>query len=160
MSVAPAPHGTRILAALGLVILSACGSGNPSRLAGSADTPSSAASQAPRTVHVAEQDFALAPDSTTLAGPATVAVNNAGPSNHELLAFRTDLAENALPLGPDGRVIEDGPGVTKVLDTETDLTPGTHRTLKAPLPPGRYVLICNLQNHYQLGMHVVITVTG
>ena len=28
------------------------------------------------------------------------------------------------------------------------------------LPPGRYVLICNLQNHYRLGRHVVVTVTG
>lgn len=109
---------------------------------------------------MAEHDFALAPDATAFAGPVTVTVNNAGPSSHELLAFRTDLPEDALPLGSDGRVIEDGPGVTKVLDTETDLSPGTHRTLKTRLTPGRYVLICNLQNHYKLGMHVVITVSG
>jgi uncharacterized cupredoxin-like copper-binding protein len=102
--------------------------------------------------------FTLATSTSTVAsGTVTFNITNQGPSTHELLAFRTDLPEDGLPLGPDGRINEDA--LPKLVDTETDLTPGTQRSLTASLTPGRYVLVCNLQNHYKRGMHIVVTVT-
>ena len=108
---------------------------------------------------IAEHDFALSPNSATLtSGSVTVRIANFGPSSHELLAFRTDLPETALPVGTDGRVNEDDPTITKVLDTDTDLPPATERTTTLKLARGRYVFICNLLNHYRLGMHYTITI--
>ncbi|MDQ6618064.1 MAG: hypothetical protein M3083_25790 [Actinomycetota bacterium] len=72
------------------------------------------------------------------------------------MAFRTDLPEDQLPLGPDGRINEDA--LPKVLDTGTDLPAGTQRPMTVSLTPGRYVLVCNLPGHYKLGMHVAIMV--
>ena len=86
----------------------------------------------------------------------TFNITNQGPSSHELLAFRTDLPDDQLPLGPDGRINEDA--LPKVLDTQTDLTPGIQRSLTVPLSPGRYVPVCNLPGHYKMGMHTVVTV--
>ncbi len=109
---------------------------------------------------IAEHDYTLTASAATVsAGRVTVRIANFGPHSHELLAFRTDLPEAALPVGADGRVNEDDPTITKVLDTNTDLTPATQRTLTLNLAPGRYVFICNLLNHYRLGMHYVINVT-
>ncbi len=107
---------------------------------------------------MAEHDYALALDTTTVAaGSVALNIRNSGPSAHELLAFRTDLPEDQLPLGSDGRINEDA--LPKVVDTDTDLPSGTTRQLSASLAPGRYVLVCNLQSHYRLGMHAVLTVT-
>jgi uncharacterized cupredoxin-like copper-binding protein len=109
-------------------------------------------------VNVTEHDYALALETTTVAaGSVALNIKNNGPSAHELLAFRTDLPEDQLPLGSDGRINEDA--LPKVVDTDTDLPSGTTRRLNAPLAPGRYVLACNLQNHYRLGMHTALTVT-
>jgi hypothetical protein len=108
-------------------------------------------------VAVAESNFAIALDITTVSpGNVAVVIDNTGTVPHELLGFRTDLAEDQLPLGPDGRINEDA--VPKVIDTDTDLPPGTHRTLSTTLSPGRYVFVCNLLNHYRLGMHTVLIV--
>ena len=138
-----------------VMLLSACSSAKHAQVEGFETSRS-----APSVLSVREHDFALSTDQRSLAvGAINVAVTNEGPSTHELLAFRTDLAVDGLPLGPDGRVQEDGPRMTKVLDTQTDLAPGTQRTLTTTLAPGRYVLICNLENHYRRGMRTVINIT-
>jgi uncharacterized cupredoxin-like copper-binding protein len=114
---------------------------------------------APGPLVVVEHDFSLAINTGTVpAGSVAFDITNQGPSSHELLAFRTDLPEDQLPLGPDGRINEDA--LPKVVDTDTDLPPGTQRNLSEALAPGRYVLVCNLLGHYKLGMHTVITVSG
>ena len=147
-----------------LLLLSACGTSAATKVAGSSVTrtsPPTTRTSAPGSIAVREHDFGVMADTVSLtSGTTNVVVTNDGPSTHELLAFRTDLPDGALPLGPDGRVNEDGPGLTKVLDTGTDLAPHTQRTLTATLAPGRYVFVCNLPGHYSLGMHTVVTVTS
>lgn len=109
------------------------------------------------TVDVTEHDFVLtSATGNVAAGKVVFDITNNGPSSHELLAFRTDLPEDQLPLGPDGRINEDA--LPKPLDTTTDLSAGTQRSLTVTLAPGRYVLVCNLLNHYKLGMHTVLVV--
>ena len=54
---------------------------------------------AERAVNVTEHDYALALETTTVAaGSVALNIRNNGPSAHELLAFRTDLPEDQLPL--------------------------------------------------------------
>lgn len=112
-------------------------------------------------IAVSERDYSIALDSASVAnGKLDLDQTNAGPSSHEVLVFRTDLAADALPLGADGRVDEDhGAGITKVFDSGSDTAAGKQRTLHTSLPPGRYVVICNINNHYTLGMHASLTVT-
>ena len=150
------------------ILLTACSSGSKTTVSsggGSTTTQPVSALAAPTSVPappgpllVVEHDFALATNTSTVAaGSVAFNISNQGPSSHELLAFRTDLPEDQLPLGPDGRINEDA--LPKVLDTDTDLAAGTQRHLSESLAPGRYVLVCNLPGHYKLGMHTVITVT-
>ncbi|MBV8949929.1 MAG: hypothetical protein JOZ99_03570 [Actinobacteria bacterium] len=127
--------------------------------------PASASSGSPavpaRAVTFAEQDFAINASTQTLrAGDVTVTIHNFGPSSHELLGFRTNLDDAALPLGPDRNIVEDDPSMTKVFDTETDLRPGTQRVVHLTLTPGHYVFACNLPGHFRLGMHVSVTVVS
>jgi uncharacterized cupredoxin-like copper-binding protein len=150
------------------IFLAACSSGAKTTVSSgggstttqpvSALAPPTSVPSSPGPLVVVEHDFALATNTSTVAaGSVAFSVTNQGPSSHELLAFRTDLPEDQLPLGPDGRINEDA--LPKVLDTNTDLPAGTQRQLSDSLAPGRYVLVCNLPGHYKLGMHTVITVT-
>src|SRR5437868_5786362 len=45
-------------------------------------------------------------------------ITNRGTTEHELIAFKTDLAPGALPRNPRGDVDEEGAGLTKVSDGE------------------------------------------
>ena len=50
-------------------------------------------------MNVTEHDYALALETTAVAaGSVALNIRNNGPSAHELLAFRTDLPEDQLPL--------------------------------------------------------------
>jgi uncharacterized cupredoxin-like copper-binding protein len=147
--------------AAGAVLLASCGGSSASRVAAAAPPLSStttATTAVPSTtIKVSEGDFHITADTAVVAaGNVAIAITNVGPSAHELLAFRTDLPADQLPLGPEGRINEDA--LPKALDTGTDLPPGTQRPMAVPLTPGRYVLVCNLPGHYKLGMHFVITV--
>jgi uncharacterized cupredoxin-like copper-binding protein len=137
---------------------SAAAASTTSTVAASALGSPTTATPGPGALVVTEHDFALATSATTVSsGNVALNITNQGPSSHELLAFRTDLPQDQLPLGADGRINEDA--LTKVVDTGTDLNAGTQRSLSAALTPGRYVLVCNLPGHYKLGMHSVLTVT-
>src|SRR5207253_9632711 len=89
---------------------------------------------------VAERDYSLTVDRPSLpGGRLDVDVANRGPSGHELLLFRTNLDDGALPLGADGRVDEDhGAGITKVVDSGSDVAAGKRRSLRATPAPGHY----------------------
>ena len=108
---------------------------------------------------VKEKDFSVSPSASTLnAGKITVKVENSSKQEHELVVFRTDLAESKLPLNANGdRVDEEGAGITH-LDPEAEgVAPGKSKTITIDLPAGRYVFICNLAGHYGQGMHAVVT---
>jgi uncharacterized cupredoxin-like copper-binding protein len=111
------------------------------------------------TVDVTEKDFAIAlgQDSAS-SGDLTFDITNDGPSVHEFVIFKTDLAPDALPTKDDGTVDEEGEGVTHIDEVE-DINPNTNASLDVSLDPGNYVFICNLPGHYQAGMHVAFTVS-
>lgn len=81
-------------------------------------------------------------------GRVTFVVRNAGKMPHEFLILRTNSPARALKLrgtraveiGRKGRIVAFRGGATKRL------------TLN--LPPGRYVLLCNLPGHYKAGQAI------
>jgi uncharacterized cupredoxin-like copper-binding protein len=87
-------------------------------------------------------------------------VKNGGPSPHEFVVFKTDLTEANLPTTKKAGAIivnETGPGLTHI-DEISGLNKGDSKDLTVNLMPGKYVVICNLPTHYQLGMHAAFTV--
>ncbi len=115
------------------------------------------------TVSTTEKDFAIALDpSSVAAGTVSFDIQNEGPSEHEFVVFKTDLAPDALPTTTDENdaviVDEEGEGL-EAIDEEEDIAPGSSATLDVDLDAGSYVAICNLPGHYQQGMHVAFTVT-
>ena len=112
-------------------------------------------------VAVTLDNFKIVMPTTLHPGRHTFALTNSGSVPHELLLFRTDLAANALPIGPDGNVIEDSPLMQKVVDSGNATNPGGSESAPTsqPLTPGHYVAVCNLPGHYRLGMRLNVTVS-
>ena len=127
---------------------------------GGGETPAETAEQpAAGSVAASEADFTITLDPTsTSAGEVSFAITNDGPSVHEFVVFKTDLAEDALPTADDGTVDESGKGVEHIDEVE-DIAPGADATLDVDLDAGSYVVICNLPGHYQQGMHAPLTVS-
>ena len=112
-------------------------------------------------VRVTVENFKIVMPRTLHPGRHTLALTNGGSVPHELLLFRTDLAGNALPTGPDGNVTEDSPLMQKVVDSGNAINPGASESVPTsePLTPGHYVAVCNLPGHYRLGMWLNVTVS-
>ena len=111
-----------------------------------------------KTVTASEKQFSITLDnSSVVAGTVTINAKNVGTIAHELVVFRTSLAEGSLPI-KDSAVDESGAGVTKV-DEIAEYDPGNTETKAFQLTAGTYVLICNIPTHYQSGMHATLTVT-
>jgi uncharacterized cupredoxin-like copper-binding protein len=83
---------------------------------------------------------------------------NDGPSTHELNVDRTDLPADQLPLRADGlSVAEDSPLLTRMGSIEV-LQAGDTAELDLELPPGHYVVYCNLEGHYLGRMYADLVV--
>lgn len=110
-------------------------------------------------IKVEAKDFAFTLDkSSAPAGSITFTATSTGPSEHEFVIFKTDLAPDKLPLVADkSKVDEGGAGVSHVDEIEA-LNVSDTKTLTVSLESGKYVLICNLPAHYAQGMSVAFTV--
>jgi uncharacterized cupredoxin-like copper-binding protein len=116
-------------------------------------------------------DAALANFSITLdkssasSGDVTFKLKNNGPSIHEFVVMKTDLAPDALPTTQDNGVTivdEEGQGIEPIDEVE-DIANGASPDLKVNLQPGKYVLLCNRSEdggHYDQGMHTAFTITS
>ena len=155
-------------ALLALTSLAACGSDNHSA---SAETPASTtalAQEAPVppgtpvnvTLHEASDTaFVVASDQTSVkAGNITFKVTDTGKKDHEMVVLKLDgTAFDKLPIDSStNRVSED----TNVGETgDPNLTPGETRSFTVDLAAGTYVMVCNIEKHYGLGMRSLLTVT-
>ncbi len=134
---------TIISSTLLLVLAAACG---PS---GGTSTPSPASSTAPvpsvpsaaaATLDVTLADFAITPaELTAIAGTVAFAVENQGPTPHNLTIA-----------GP----------ADEVLAATADLRRMGSETVSADLGPGDYIYFCSLPGHKSLGMMGTLTVTA
>ena len=87
------------------------------------------------------------------AGTVVLHVSNRGPSTHEINVDLTRYEPGKIPLQADGLTAnEEAKGLRRVDSIEQV---NLHHTgdLTLRLPPGRYVLWCNLEGHYLGGMH-------
>ncbi|HEY5164916.1 MAG TPA: sulfocyanin-like copper-binding protein, partial [Acidimicrobiia bacterium] len=105
-------------------------------------------------------NFRISMPTTLRPGRHTFAYTNEGSVPHELLVFRTGLAGNSLPMRSDGDVAEESPLLHKVADSGSATAPGGIEAVPTneALVPGHYVAVCNLPEHYHLGMWLNITV--
>jgi uncharacterized cupredoxin-like copper-binding protein len=88
------------------------------------------------------------------AGPTKITFKNVGTKVHEVVVLKTDAPAGALKVGANHEVSEDA---SVGEDSETD--PGKTKTTTINLKPGSYVLVCNIERHYQKGMYAPFTVS-
>ena len=110
-------------------------------------------------VNLLLEDFKIRQDAAVVpAGTVSFRILNEGPTTHEVIVVRTDLAPDELPLQDDGLTVdEEGEGI-KFLEEVEGLDIDDRDTLILDLAPGRYVLYCNLEGHYLGGMYEALTV--
>jgi mono/diheme cytochrome c family protein/uncharacterized cupredoxin-like copper-binding protein len=105
----------------------------------------------------------VTPASVT-AGKVQFVVKNAGTIVHELIVLKTSTSFDQLPVVDAG----DPPapaasGANKVSETTSvgetgDVAKGTTKSVTLTLKKGSYVLVCNIAQHYGLGMRAAFTV--
>lgn len=107
-------------------------------------------------INVTLNEWTLKPERTSgKAGDLTFSARNTGSTLHELVVIKTDKAADQLPV-KNGKVEEDEAGETigEIEQFAAGLTKAGTLNLKA----GKYVFICNVVGHYQLGMFAPVTV--
>ena len=115
-----------------------------------------AAASRRQVAQVRERDFKIMAPRFLAAGSVVLQVSNAGPDTHELILVRAD--GHRLPLRPDNLTVDEDRLKPRTVGNEDDVRPGTRRTWKLVLAPGRYVLFCNMSGHYLGGMHRLLVV--
>ncbi len=88
------------------------------------------------------------------AGTVTFVARDVGTVQHELVVIRTDLAVDKLAIDAQKQTASEQGKV----DGVGPIDPGKTMNLRVELPPGHYVVICNVPTHYQLGMRAELTV--
>ncbi len=88
------------------------------------------------------------------AGKIKIGVRNLAAMEHSFEVIKTDLPQDKLPVdGASAKAKEDG----KVGEIKS-LPAGKSGAVTLDLQPGKYVFMCNIAGHYQLGMHTGFTV--
>lgn len=90
---------------------------------------------------------------TVPAGKVTFTLTNNGKKAHEMVVLKTDEPFDQLVVTAD-KVSED---TTQGEIGET--AAGAVATVTLDLPAGNYVLVCNIEKHYAMGMRAAFTVT-
>jgi uncharacterized cupredoxin-like copper-binding protein len=115
-----------------------------------------AAENIPADVDVAVhmQDYkVLLSVATVKSGTVRFGIRNEGNMEHSFELIKTDLPFDQLPTSGDAKAKEDG-----LLKQVKSLPVGKVSVVTADLAAGKYVIICNVAGHYQLGMRAALTV--
>ena len=116
----------------------------------------SAAENIPADVDVAVhmQDYkVILSVATVKAGTVRFGIKNEGSMEHSFELIRTDLPFDQLPTTGDSKAKEDG-----LIKQVKSIAVGKVSVVTADLAAGKYVVICNVAGHYQLGMRAALTV--
>lgn len=89
---------------------------------------------------------------TVKAGTVRFGIKNEGGMEHSFELIKTDLPFDQLPTA-DAKAKEDG-----LIKQVKSLPVGKVSAVSADLVAGKYVIICNVAGHYQLGMRAALTV--
>ncbi len=107
---------------------------------------------------VSEADFKITAPSHVAGGEVTFRVHNKGPDQHEFIVVHS--ATGKLPLRSDGVTVDEEALQREEVGSLEPGKAGAIRDLQLHLPPGRYVLFCNMSGHYMGGMHSTLVVSG
>lgn len=109
-------------------------------------------------VKVTQRDYAIDLDPAAMkAGKIRFDIENEGSADHEFTILRTDLGVESLPLRDDDWVDESAAGIQDAGGFD-HVFPDKPKDLELDLSAGNYVIICNIQGHYELGMRASFTV--
>lgn len=115
----------------------------------------SATAAGPSGVTAALAEFSITLGKTTVpSGAVEFMIKNHGSITHEFVVLDTDTPAADLPV-EGAAVTEDA---LDVVDEREDIAANSATTLSANLDPGHYAIICNVDGHYQGGMHADFTV--
>jgi uncharacterized cupredoxin-like copper-binding protein len=149
-----------VVAVLMVFALAGCSNKSKGTSAGGVTATTAAASAGPTTVNVVGGEtpdgklhLTVTPASVN-AGPTTITFKNAGTMVHEVVVLKTDVPPDKLKVGADHKVSESS-SVGEVSETERGKTKSTTIDMK----PGKYVLVCNIAGHYELGMFTAFSVS-
>ena len=107
------------------------------------------------TVMVDEQEMTVTTSVKRVApGKVTFIIRNSGSVVHELVVLRSSGGAASLPV-KHFKAVEDEKAT---IGEAEDLEPGKSTRLTLNLRPGRYILLCNVVGHYQLGMRTSLLV--
>jgi hypothetical protein len=106
-------------------------------------------------VRIGERDFHITAPKSIPAGRVRLRIHNAGPDTHELLLVRI---KGSLPLRPDHLTVDEDALEPLHPVTVEGMERGHGDEVRVKLPPGRYVLFCNMAGHYLSGMHATVIV--
>jgi len=155
---------TVLVAALTVLALAGCSSSKNETTSsggqsGGGVTVTTAASGGPTVVTVVGGEkpdgkyYLTATPGSVTAGKATITFKNVGTKVHEVVVL-TDTPADKLKVGANHEVSEDA---SVGEDSETD--PGKTKSTTINLPPGNYVMVCNIERHYEKGMYAAFTVS-
>jgi len=146
-------RGVLLVAGIGVVALSAAGFGGVINSVWAAETK----------VDVVLSDFSIAADPSSVPAGDVVfnAKNDSATEAHELVVVKSDVAHDAFPAKADTPTQADEDAAGEVIgEIEPDDLPAqASASATFNLSPGKYVLLCNVPGHYQLGMSLAFTVT-
>ena len=163
-------HKLPPLVVAGLVVLALAGcsssksststSGGGAQSGGGGVTVTTAASGGPTVVNVvggeksdAKYYLTVTPASVK-AGPTTITFTNQGTMEHEVVVLKTDTPAAQLKVGANHEVSEKAS-----VGEDSETKPGKTKSTTIDLKPGNYVLVCNIERHYEKGMYTAFTVT-
>lgn len=160
-----------LLAMLSSFGLAACADDDSSAESTTAGTAAAADAEGVVNVQLGEAGakyFITIDKDTVRAGTTRFVIDNVGSMHHEMAIFKTDLDPADLPLTDEGKVDEEKAGLvaeavyTRPLRGDEDhrIRDGRGVDFTVDLPPGKYVLLCNLAGHYTKGQYVAFTVEG
>jgi uncharacterized cupredoxin-like copper-binding protein len=127
---------------------------------GEVTVTTAAASAGPTVVNVAGGEkpdgkyYLTATPASVKAGQTTITFKNEGTKVHEVVVLKTDTPANELKVGANHEVSE---SASVGEDSETD--PGKTKSTTIDLEPGKYVFVCNIEQHYEKGMYTAFTVS-
>ena len=158
---------TGLIVIVSSLALVACGGGDNGDDGGSSSSDSTV-------VNIMMTDigdsYTMVPDKSSVpAGSVKFVAVNEGLLEHELLVLKLDnmdvdlaslIVDGALPEG-EGSEAETIPGAGAIIGEiePEDLQPDQTNNVTFDLAAGDYVLLCNIETHYQLGMWTMFTVT-